>query len=62
MAYLTCEECVKLWVKYGVAARTDRDSISPDAPKTLEPILKEIEIHEAAAHAEVRVAVSVLSP
>jgi hypothetical protein len=62
VAYLTCEECVKLWVKYGIAARTDRDSISPDAPKTLEPILKEIEIHEAEAHAEVRAAASVFLP
>jgi len=62
MAYLTCEKCLKLWVEYGVAAKTDRDSISLDATKILEPILKEIETHEAEAHAEVRTAASVFSP
>jgi hypothetical protein len=61
MAYLTCEKCVRLWVEYGVAAKTDRDAISPDTSKILEPILKEIETHEAEAHAESRAVASVFS-
>ncbi len=58
MAYLTCDKCVKLWAEYEVAARTDRDSVSPDAAKMLEPILKKIEAHEAKEHAEVSAAAS----
>jgi hypothetical protein len=58
MAYLTCEKCVKLWAEYGVAAKTDRDSVSPDSAKMLEPILKKIEAHETEAHAEVGAAAS----
>jgi hypothetical protein len=58
MAYLTCEKCVKLWTEYQLAARTDRDSVSPDAAQMLEPILKKIEAHETEAHADVSAAAS----
>jgi hypothetical protein len=33
MAYLNCERCLKLWTEYSGAAKTDRDSVSPDAQK-----------------------------
>lgn len=56
ISYLTCETCRKLWEECGVAARTDQDAVSPDTSKTLEPILKEIEMDEAEAQADVSTA------
>jgi hypothetical protein len=56
MAFLNCEMCVKLWAEYEAAAKTDRDSVSPNTRNILEPILKVIETHESEAHAEVNAA------
>jgi hypothetical protein len=49
----------RVWAEYGIAAKTDRDSFSPDTANTLNPLLQEIETHEAEAHAESGAAVSV---
>jgi hypothetical protein len=50
VAYLSCDQCLRLWAEYGIAVKLTRDSGSVDTAATLEAILDRIEMHESEVH------------